>query len=173
MTASQLLFDFAEPQTIPFRTITTKIIQFPIKHKTIPKSDSQSECVSFPDNFNSFEPYGSWVDYTKRLTSSQRLRINNEAITLLSKPHDQLTKDELSILRSYSGWGGLSASNERGVLYDYYTSPPVASLIWKLLNRIQPILYYAAIHTHLKSCTNCRRTQLLLLTNDLNLGYLN
>ena len=165
MTASQLLFDFAEPQTIPFRTSTTKIIQFPIKHKTIPKSDSQSECVSFPDNFNSFEPYGSWVDYTKRLPSSQRLRINNEAITLLSKPHDQLTKDELSILRSYSGWGGLSASNERGVLYDYYTSPPVASLIWKLLNRIQPIKKNAAILE--PSCG----TGIFIATGSKNIAY--
>jgi len=131
MAATQLWLDFTEPE--PSSTITShaQIIPFPVP----PQKTDQA---LFPLDF-SFAPYGAWVSFSKRLSSSERLRINNEAIALLSKPHIQLTTAELDTLRSYSGWGGLSASDERGVLYDYYTSPPIASLAWHLLNKIKPI----------------------------------
>ena len=139
MTATQLFFDFTEPQIIPHRITSPRIIQFPATYTALPKHEKQTERIIISDDFTTFEPFGSWINYRKRLFSSERLKINNEAIALLSKPKEQLSPDELSTLRSYSGWGGLAVSDERGVLYDYYTSPPIAALVWKLLDRIQPI----------------------------------
>jgi len=131
MAATQLWLDFTEPAPSSPITSHAQIIHFPVP----PQKTDQA---IFPLDF-SFAPYGAWVSFSKRLSSSERLRINNEAIALLSKPHDQLTPAELDTLRSYSGWGGLSASDERGVLYDYYTSPPIASLAWHLLNKLKPV----------------------------------
>ena len=61
-------------------------------------------------------------------------------VNKLQRENHQLSKNTLSdtdksILRRYSGFGGISASDERGVLYDYYTSPPVAHLVWQLLEK--------------------------------------
>lgn len=145
MAATQLFLDFTEPQPIPVKTSAARIIQFPLQPTVPARKEWQTGQAVLAAGFTSFEPYGSWVNYNKRLTSSERLKKNKEVITLLSKPREQLSPAELDTLRSYSGWGGLSASDERGVLYDYYTSPPVAALVWKLLDRIQPILKDAAI----------------------------
>jgi len=145
MAATQLFFDFYEPQTIPVKTSHARIIQFPIQSTVSIKQEKQDEQVVFPEDFISFEPYGSWVNYRKRLSSSERLQYNQKAIALLSKSRKQLSQSEIDILRSYSGWGGLSTADERGVLYDYYTSPPIAVLTWRLLNLIKPILKNAAV----------------------------
>jgi hypothetical protein len=145
MAAAQLLFNFTETHPIPVKTSYARIIQFPITPTAQAKQEKQTEQIIFAHGFTSFEPYGSWINYNKRLSTSERLRINKEAIALLSKPCEQLSPAELNTLRSYSGWGGLSASDERGVLYDYYTSPPIAFLVWKLLDRIQPILKNATV----------------------------
>ena len=145
MTATQLFFDFTVPQITPLTKSTAKIIPFPIKSIQSVKQEKLTEQSIFPNDFSTFEPFGSWVNFKKRLSSSERLRINNEAITLLSRPREQFTTNELSTLRSYSGWGGLSVSDERGVLYDYYTSPPIAALVWKLLDNIQSIKKNASI----------------------------
>jgi hypothetical protein len=131
MAATQLWLDFTEPAPSSPITSHAQIIPFPVPPQ-------KTNLALFHLDF-SFHPYGAWVSYNKRLSSSERLRINNEAIALLSKPHDRLSSAELDTLRSYSGWGGLSASDERGVLYDYYTSPPIASLAWHLLNKLKPI----------------------------------
>jgi len=61
-------------------------------------------------------------------------------VNKLQRENHQLSTGTLSdidkaILRRYSGFGGISANNERGVLYDYYTSPPVALLTWQLLEK--------------------------------------
>jgi len=61
-------------------------------------------------------------------------------VNKLQRDNHQLSKGTISdidksILRRYSGFGGISASDERGVLYDYYTSPPVAHLVWQLLEK--------------------------------------
>jgi len=133
MAATQLFFDFSEPAPAQPEA------------RSIAKGKSKHGKETLPDDFPSFEPYGSWVNYNKRLSSSEHARKNKEAIALLSKQKGQLSPDELTALRSYSGWGGLSESNERGALYDYYTSPPIAALAWKLLDNIQPIEKGASI----------------------------
>ena len=132
MGYTQLLLDFSDPPIPPHNKIQNNIIPFPV-HPI-----SKPEYTVLPSDFT-LSPYGSWADYNKRLTSSERSKRNKEAITILSKPKNQITTAEKDILRSYSGWGGLSASNERGVLYDYYTSPPIAAFVWQILNRIHPI----------------------------------
>jgi hypothetical protein len=145
MASTQLFFDFYDLETIPVKTNTVKVIPFPTQLAVQIKQEKQTGQAVFARSFTSFEPYGSWVNYNKRLTSSERLRINKEAVALLAKPMEQLSPAELNTLRSYSGWGGLAAPNERGVLYDYYTSPPIAALTWRLLNLIQPVLKNAAV----------------------------
>ncbi|MDR2741497.1 MAG: hypothetical protein LBB98_04995 [Treponema sp.] len=75
-----------------------------------------------------FRNYGAWIDYGLRLNQTGRYGINNNALLLLDKPSDSLTEVEWNTLRSYSGWGGIQAEGERGVLYDYYTSPPIARM---------------------------------------------
>jgi hypothetical protein len=137
VNSAQLYFDFFDD------TVEKPVSKHPVKKSdkiiSFPLSPSlQNDIVSFFPEFN-FPSYGSWVDYGKRLSATERLKINNNVIALLKKSSQELSPDDLSCLRSYSGWGGLSADNERGVLYDYYTSPPVASLTWRLLHKIQPI----------------------------------
>jgi hypothetical protein len=115
MGATQLWIDFSELTSSSPKSNHSQIIPFPVP----PQKTGQA----FLSLDFAFASYGAWISYGKRLSSSERSRKNNEAISLLSKPQDQLSPSDLDILRSYSGWGGLSASDERGVLYDYYTSP--------------------------------------------------
>ncbi|GBU28268.1 hypothetical protein R84B8_01826 [Treponema sp. R8-4-B8] len=83
-----------------------------------------------------FRPFGAWTDFNSRLSLQERERMNKEAVAVLEKAEKGTISDiEKSILRRYSGFGGISANNERGVLYDYYTSPPVARLVWQLLDK--------------------------------------
>ncbi|GHT90727.1 hypothetical protein FACS1894137_19980 [Spirochaetia bacterium] len=139
MDTAQLFFDFTDtPETVPQRVLATpNIIPFPAP--TAALSAKQAERADIAHGFT-FTPYGAWVNFGKRLVTSERLRINRQAISLLDRPCEQLSPAELNILRAYSGWGGLAASDERGVLYDYFTSPPIATLTWRLLNKTQPIL---------------------------------
>jgi hypothetical protein len=142
MAVTQLCFDFAEPQT-PARTKEpARIIPFP-GTATAPVSKPAGR-ASIPSTFT-FSPYGAWAGFGKRLAASERLRKNREAAALLSGAAEDLTPADMDTLRSYSGWGGLAAASERGVLYDYYTSPPIAALVWRLLDGIQPILKNAHI----------------------------
>jgi hypothetical protein len=83
-----------------------------------------------------FKSYGAWTDFNKRLTLSERKRLNTEASAVLAKNTKDISEAEAGVLRRYSGFGGIAADNERGVLYDYYTSPPIADLTWKLLQKI-------------------------------------
>jgi predicted RNA methylase len=81
-------------------------------------------------------PFGAWTNFNSRLSLQERERLNNEAVAVLEKAREGTISDiEKAILRRYSGFGGISASDERGVLYDYYTSPPVAHLVWQLLEK--------------------------------------
>jgi hypothetical protein len=100
--------------------------------------------VSF-DNETPFKNYGAWMDYGLRLNPVGRSRLNNQALALLDKPSYSLTETEWNIIRSYSGWGGIQAEGERGVLYDYYTSPPIARMAWRLLHKTSPIRHNAKI----------------------------
>jgi hypothetical protein len=137
----QLLFDFsglAEPSGTGTSANPLPAAAF-IRTETLSPHGSQApEPAVFP-SIDTFRPYGSWVNFNRRLTAAERSTLNNQALALLEKDQTALTPEEKNILRSYSGWGGLAASGERGVLYDYYTSPPVAGMTWRLLDKISPI----------------------------------
>jgi len=55
-----------------------------------------------------------------RLTKKQRRDVNKQAKALLDKPHEDLTDEDLEILRQYTGEGGLS-SGSREALNQHYT----------------------------------------------------
>ncbi|MDR1389515.1 MAG: N-6 DNA methylase [Treponema sp.] len=83
-----------------------------------------------------FLPYGAWSGFNSRLSISEREYYNAEALAVLEKAGDKaLTETEKNIVRRYSGFGGTAREGERGVLYDYYTSPPLARLTWDLLEK--------------------------------------
>lgn len=86
-----------------------------------------------------FRDYGSWVGKGKHLNPSARAKLNQEVAGLLLKARDELSEEDVEKIRKYSGFGGVKADDERGVLYDFYTSPPVAKMTWKMLDRIAPI----------------------------------
>jgi len=85
-----------------------------------------------------FQPYGSWTNFNGvRLSNYDRNHYNKASLEIIEKSKTQkLDQKDLLTLRRYSGFGGIDAGNERGVLYDYYTSPPVAHITWQLLNKI-------------------------------------
>jgi predicted RNA methylase len=87
------------------------------------------------ENTDQFQPYGAWTDFNSRLSVQERERYNSEAIAVLEKAGEIVSDNDKAVLRRYSGFGGISAAGERGVLYDYYTSPPVARLTWQLLEK--------------------------------------
>jgi hypothetical protein len=71
-----------------------------------------------------FRPYGAWTDFNSRFSLQERERLNNEAVLILEKAGEgSISVSDKAVLRRYSGFGGIAASGERGVLYDYYTSP--------------------------------------------------
>lgn len=86
-----------------------------------------------------FRDYGSWSAAGKHLLPAKRAALNQEIAELLNLPADEIEPKELDLIRQYSGFGGVKAEDERGVLYDFYTSPPVARMVWKLANKIVPL----------------------------------
>jgi predicted RNA methylase len=132
----QLFFDFSDfagaaaavPSAAPLPPL-------PLPSRPAPGA---AETIVFPA-VAAFKPYGAWTSFTSRLSTAERNNLNRQAVLLLEKEASALTAEEKAILRSYSGWGGLAASNERGVLYDYYTSPPIADMTWRLLHAVSPI----------------------------------
>jgi hypothetical protein len=86
-----------------------------------------------------FRPYGAWTDYGRRLSVRERELVNAAALEAIHKPIQDFTEHDRNIVRRYSGFGGISVDDERGVLYDYYTSPPVAKMTWDLLWKITPV----------------------------------
>jgi predicted RNA methylase len=97
------------------------------------------------NNEKQFQPYGAWTDFNSRLSVQERERYNNETIAVLEKAGENASDNDKAVLRRYSGFGGISAAGERGVLYDYYTSPPVARLVWQLLDKSEKIKYGAKV----------------------------
>jgi hypothetical protein len=86
-----------------------------------------------------FRDYGSWSAKGKNLTPAKRATLNQEVAELLMLPSDEIKPEEMDKIRLYSGFGGVKAEGERGVLYDFYTSPPVARMVWKLMNKFAPV----------------------------------
>ena len=83
-----------------------------------------------------FRDYGSWVGKGKHLNPSARAKLNQEVAGLLLKVRDELSEEDVEKIRKYSGFGRVKADDERGVLYDFYTSPPVAKMTWKMLDKV-------------------------------------
>lgn len=86
-----------------------------------------------------FADYGSWSASGKHVSPDKRMALNQQIAELLLLPSGDITPQELQTIRQYSGFGGVKADDERGVLYDYFTSPPVARMVWKLANKIVPL----------------------------------
>lgn len=86
-----------------------------------------------------FRDYGSWSGKGKNLNPAARGKLNQEVAELLLKSRDSLTEEDKGKIQKYSGFGGVKAADERGVLYDFYTSPPVAKMAWKMLDKIVPV----------------------------------
>lgn len=86
-----------------------------------------------------FRDYGSWNASGKHLSPTKRAALNQQIAELLLLPSDEIEPKELALIRQYSGFGGTKVEDERGVLYDYFTSPPVARMVWKLANKIVPL----------------------------------
>jgi hypothetical protein len=70
-----------------------------------------------------FRDYGSWAARGKGMNPKARAELNKEVSALLLKPRNELTDEDREKIRKYSGFGGIQADDERGVLYDFYTSP--------------------------------------------------
>jgi tRNA G10 N-methylase Trm11 len=138
-TAVQPEFDFDFGDFAGAAAVTPALKPLPAKTISIPE-----QFVSLEEEAP-FTPYGAWTGYDMRLSPAGRNQINNAAIALLDKASDSLTNEEWNIIRSYSGWGGIQAEGERGVLYDYYTSPPLARMTWRLLHKTDPIRQNATI----------------------------
>jgi len=92
---------------------------------------TQETITSIPE----FESFGAWTDFNSRLSLKERENFNKQAAEILEKPIEKIDSSDLNILRRYSGFGGIDDNKERGVLYDFYTSPPIAFLTWQLLNK--------------------------------------
>lgn len=103
------------------------------KEKPVDIQKSLTEKIISKD----FEAYGSWDPEGKHLKPAQREKLNQEIAELINK--DFHTQEEKDIIRLYSGFGGTKVADERGLLYDYYTSPPVAKMIFQAINKINPI----------------------------------
>ncbi|WP_413906945.1 hypothetical protein, partial [Candidatus Endomicrobiellum trichonymphae] len=101
---------------------------------------TEKEKIDLQDaNDNTIKPFGAWTNFNSRLSSTQREIANKQALDVLAHTFEgtQPTPEERAVLSRYSGFGGISADNERGVLYDFYTSPPLADMTWKLLDKLQ------------------------------------
>ena len=83
-----------------------------------------------------FQPFGAWNNFNSRLSTYERNHFNKSILEIIEKSNNKLlSSNDISQLKRYSGFGGIDAGSERGVLYDYYTSPPVAHLTWQLLEK--------------------------------------
>jgi len=113
------------------------------KPEEAPDDDKPSASVSSdlekPIAKMKFRDYGSWSASGKHLSQEKRSKLNQEIAELLNRPADSLDEKEIETIRQYSGFGGVKAEDERGVLYDYYTSPPVARMVWRLASKISPV----------------------------------
>lgn len=86
-----------------------------------------------------FRDYGSWSASGKHISAKKRSEINQKIAEIINLPSDEIDAKELEMVRQYSGFGGVSAEDERGVLYDYYTSPPAARMVWRLLSKVATV----------------------------------
>jgi len=108
------------------------ILEQPIKEKEDIQKSLKKPIVS-----KDFQAYGSWNPEGKHLKPKQREQLNQDIAELINK--DFHTQEEKDTIRLYSGFGGTKVADEKGQLYDYYTSPPVAKMVYQAINKINPI----------------------------------
>jgi N12 class adenine-specific DNA methylase/predicted RNA methylase len=118
----------AEPEALRAYLIT---LAAPPAPEPTPESAEDNNSPPSP----AFRSYGAWTDAESRLSVSERERINHEAAAILEKDPAAITAADTETLRRYSGFGGTNTADERGVLYDYYTAPPIAAMIWRLTEK--------------------------------------
>jgi hypothetical protein len=93
-----------------------------------------------------FRPFGSWKGEAvkgnrNKISPKERLQINTEVEDILKKARQDMSEADLKKLQQYSGFGGTKAEDEKGevetgVLYDFYTSPPVALATYKIIDKM-------------------------------------
>jgi hypothetical protein len=141
---AQLLFDFDLPEVIEHVEKTVRPLirtlekTLPLGYDDAPADPLEEVPAAFPEHAE-FSPHGAWLSFERRLSVQDRLRYNAMALEILKKPAEEITGEDRKIIRLYSGFGGTGSGGERGVLYDYYTAPPIADMTWRLLNKISPI----------------------------------
>jgi superfamily II DNA or RNA helicase/predicted RNA methylase len=140
--SEQMLFDFNESEIeshIVQSVLPSTIESIMARREYIAEHGNDPENIITIQATETYRSFGGWSNFDTRLITSERIRINREATELLKRDEKKYSEEELEVLRRYSGFGGLSTNNERGVLYDYYTSPPIANMTWQLLHKINSI----------------------------------
>jgi SAM-dependent methyltransferase len=140
----QLFFDFTFDDVSGHvkKNVTAHIAE---AEKTLPQASAALPPYSphgDPVSFNTAlfqSPYGAWLSFDRRLSVTDRNRYNRLALEIIQKPLNAVTNEDRAVLRFYSGFGGTGQEGERGVLYDYYTSPPIAGMVWQIVDKIKPI----------------------------------
>jgi len=84
-----------------------------------------------------FQPIGSWTgEKSTPIGPKKRAQINSEVAEMVKKSPASYNASDIAKMRKYSGFGGVDVRGERGVKYDYFTSPPVARMTIQMLNKI-------------------------------------
>jgi tRNA G10 N-methylase Trm11 len=128
----------AEPQAevSPVEAEARKIVPPAVE---VEPASASARGLDTPISKTEFRDYGSWAAKGRGMTPDKRNTLNQNVARILMKPGNEITEEEIVQIRQYSGFGGVKAEDERGVLYDYYTSPPVAKMTWQMLDKLAPI----------------------------------
>ena len=124
----QFLFDFTfdDVSSHVSRAVVPRLVEdeksLPAAASGIPAEPLLGEPAVI-NNEAALQPYGAWLSFDRRLSVADRKRYNSAALDIVKKPPNQITDEDRAAIRLYSGFGGTGEENERGVLYDYYTSP--------------------------------------------------
>jgi hypothetical protein len=110
---------------------------FAIKTEEVPQAVDIQKELSQKIQSKDFRAYGSWDPNGTHLTAGKREKLNQEIAELINQ--EFLTQEEKDKVRLYSGFGGTKVADEKGLLYDYYTSPPVAKMVYQAINKIAKI----------------------------------
>jgi N12 class adenine-specific DNA methylase len=141
---NQLLFDFtfgdvhAHVEKAAAPAIRAMEKTLPLGLGSLPPPRIEEALADF-NGEGVFPPHGAWLGFGRRLSVAERKRYNGLALETVKKPSDEITGEDRAALRCYSGFGGIAQEGERGVLYDFYTSPPIADMAWRLVHKICPV----------------------------------
>lgn len=67
------------------------------------------------------------------MTKGERRKANEAANAILEKNDQEITDDDLEVLRKFTGAGGISETYKAGLLNEHYTSYPLIETIWTKL----------------------------------------